>query len=224
MAKLDLSSKRLQINKANFFIVAVTAAAVFVTIFSLVASYSLLGQRSYQAKVIAKKEQAKKQLDDNVKAADGLVKAYQTFVSTPTNALGGNSAGSGDRDGDNARIILDALPSKYDFPALATSLEKLALERNYKIVSITGTDEELTRSAETDDPNPKAIEIPFAMNVDANFAAMESLIGVFERSIRPFKVQTLTLTEKGSEVTMGIKAVTYYQPEKSLSIKQEVVK
>lgn len=224
MAKMDLSTKRLQIDKANLTIIIVTSVAAFLTVFSLVACRSLLSQRSYQSKVIAKKEVAKRQLENNIKSSEKLVASYKAFVSTPDNVIGGSSMGQGDRDGDNAKIILDALPSKYDFPALATSLEKLVTERNYKIVSITGIDEELTQLTAVETSTPEPVEMPFVINVQGNYDSMQSLVEVFERSIRPFYVTKLSLNGSDSAITLGITAKTYYQPEKSLSIKNEVVK
>lgn len=224
MAKMDLSTKRLQIDKANLTIIIVTSVAAFLTVFSLVACRSLLSQRSYQSKVIAKKEVAKKQLENNIKSSEKLVASYKAFVSTPDNVIGGSSTGQGDRDGDNAKIILDALPSKYDFPALATSLEKLVTERNYKIVSITGTDDELTQLTAVETSTPEPVEMPFVINVQGNYDSMQSLVEVFERSIRPFYVTKLSLNGSDSAITLGITAKTFYQPEKSLSIKNEVVK
>src|SRR6185436_19057656 len=96
-----------------------------ITVFSLMASRGLLGQRSYQARVINEKGKAVKQLQSNVAATKSLVDSYSNFTSLSSNVLGGNPRGTGDKDGDNGKIVLDSLPSKYDFPALTTSLEKI---------------------------------------------------------------------------------------------------
>ena len=117
------SAKRLQISKANATIVAVVSVAAFVTTFSLVAGQALLSKRSHQARVIFEKETARNQLLSNITASESLITAYQEFISRPENVIGGDPAGSGERDGDNARLILDALPSKYDFHSLDTSIE-----------------------------------------------------------------------------------------------------
>jgi hypothetical protein len=224
MGKMTLSTKRLQINQANVTIVIATSIAAFVTIFSLVAARALISQYSYQSKVIAKKEVAKKQLQANIVAVNSLLNSYQQFVSQPDNIIGGTATGQGDRDGDNARIILDALPSKYDFPAVATSIEKLVTERNAKIVKITGTDDEVNQQATESSATPEPVEIPFEVGAESNYQTAQDLIGVFERSIRPVKLTGLTLAGKDSTLTLTLKAKTYYQPEKALSIKSEVVK
>jgi hypothetical protein len=224
MARLTLSTKRLQINQANLTIVVVTAVAAFITIFSAVAAKALIAQHSYQAKVIAKKEVAKKQLRSNLTAVNNLLISYQQFVAQPDNIIGGTASGQGDRDGDNTKIILDALPSKYDFPAVATSLEKLITDKNAKIIQITGTDDELNQQSTEPSGAPQPVDIPFEINIESSYATTQDIIGVFERSVRPFKVSALTLTGKDGALVLDLKAKTYYQPEKALNIKTEVVK
>ncbi len=218
-----ISTKQLQIDKANLRIVTAVSIAAFITVFSLVASKSLLSQRSYQAKVIAKKQIAKDTLEANIRASKQLVSSYQTFVQTSTNVIGGNPQGQGDRDGDNARIVLDALPSKYDFPALTTSLDKI-LSKDYKIESINGTDDEINQSTVVQSATPQKVEIPFQVVVTTNSQALQGLLTVFERSIRPMDIQTLALSGKSDALNVTITAKTYYQPEKSLQITSQVVK
>lgn len=224
MAKLALSTKRLQIDKANLSIVISTSVATFVTVFCLIGSQALLSQRAYQSKVITKKEAAKKQLDENVKAVDSLVSSYKQFVAGPVNIIGGSATGTGDRDGDNAKIVLDALPSKYDFPALASSLEKLVTDNGEQILTIQGVDDELNQEANTGGASPQLVEMPFEISAKGNYPSAQNLIAVFEKSIRPFPILSLSITGKESEITMDIKAKTFYQPSKTLNIKSEPVK
>ena len=155
MAQKRTSTKRLQLSKTQANTVTLIAVAVFVTIFSLVSCRALWQQRSYQAKVIGKKKEALQILKQNNQEVSGLKAAYVDFVSSPTNIIDGNPNGTGEKDGDNARIILDALPSKYDFPALATSLEKLLIERNFRVESIKGIDDEIAQSAKKESGTPR---------------------------------------------------------------------
>ncbi len=221
---LNISTKQIQIDKANVRIVVAVSIAAFVTVFSLVASKALISQRTYQSKVIAKKQIAKDTLTSNLQAANQLVASYKAFVETPDNVIGGNPQGQADRDGDNARIVLDALPSKYDFPALATSLDKILSSQNYNIKSITGTDDEVNQSQVALSATPQPIEIPFQVTVAATNQSLENLFTIFERSIRPMNIQMITLNATSNEVNVNITAKTYYQPEKALQIKKEVVK
>lgn len=221
MAKLKTSMKQMQIDKANLrMVVAVGISAVIVT-FSLVASRALLQKRSYQARVIGAKEKAVDQLEANITAAKQLETSYQAFVNTPNNVLGGNPQGTGERDGDNAKIILGALPSQYDFPALASSLEKLLTTNNVTIDSITGTDDEVAQSQQGDNEGP--VEMPFTIQVTTNLTGAKNLLGVLQRSIRPINVRSIQATGSNSEIKLTVEAVTYYQPQKTVNIKTEVI-
>ncbi|MCA9329206.1 hypothetical protein KDA11_01040 [Candidatus Saccharibacteria bacterium] len=224
MSNIKLTSKKIQIDKAQATIVAVVGCAVFVTVFSLVSVKSLWTQRSYQAKVISKKQEAHDQLEQNVNAVKDLVKSYTLFVDAPTNMLNGNPKGSGDKDGDNARLILDALPSKYDFPALTTSLEKIISEKHLKIESITGTDDEVAQSKASSSDAPKPIDMPFQIKVSGSYSNLQELFAVFEHSIRPFHAQKIQLKGGVEDMDLTIDAKSYYLPEKTLDIKKVDVK
>lgn len=224
MAKIDLSPKRLQIDKANAAILIAVSVAAFVVTFSVVAGRSLLQKRSFQSKIIEHKTAANNQLKDNLKKTEALVNSYKEFVGKPENVLGGNSTGQGERDGDNAKIVLDALPSKYDFPALTTSLEKILADRNYKINSITGTDDEVAQSANQTSATPVPVEIPFQLVVGTNNDAFEDLLKTLEKSIRPIQIKSLSLTGSNNELQVTISGRTFYQPEKNLTITQKEIK
>jgi hypothetical protein len=122
MAKTGSFTKRALISKANSTMVIATGIAAFVFVFSAVASKALFSQASYQNRVITQKKKALSTLNGDISAVSTLKSSYKSFIGTPRNVLGGNPTGTGDQDGDNAKIVLDALPSKYDFPALATSV------------------------------------------------------------------------------------------------------
>jgi len=221
MAKPLVSIKHLQINKTNTSMFAVVVVCSIITVFSLMASRALIQQRTYQNRVVAKKKAALNQLKANNSAATALVSSYTAFVKTPENVIGGSISGSGDRDGDNAQIVLDALPSKYDFPALASSLEKILSGGNYKVNSITGTDDELNQQSTTGPPQP--VEMPFELNVTGNYPSVQDLVGILERSIRPFSISKLDFKGTDNQLITSINAKTYYQPSLNLDIKKELV-
>ncbi|MGZ6005300.1 MAG: type 4a pilus biogenesis protein PilO [Candidatus Saccharimonadales bacterium] len=225
MAKAQqLSSKRLQINKASTVMVASLAITSFILVFSLIGGKALLSQRSYQAKVIAKKEAARDQLKANIDATGTLINSYKSFIGTSQNVIGGNPNGTASNDGDNAKIILDALPSQYDFPALATSLDKLLSDNSLKIGNISGTDDELTQQSNQSSATPTPVAIPFNVGVSGTYKSIQKLISVFEKSIRPIQISNLTFAGNDKSLTVNILAQTYYQPEKDLTITTEVVK
>lgn len=225
MAKITPpTTKRVQIDKANVTVVTVVAITAFITIFSLVSIKALWERYEYQSRVISAREKAREQLKKNIAATEQLTESYNAFVGSAENVIGGSSTGSGPSDGDNARILLDALPSKYDFPALATSLEKLAKDGGLQIESITGVDDEINQAQNSSAVTPQAVDMPFELSVKGNNTTISNLIKTFERSIRPFYIQETTLTAgEGDTLSLSIKAKTYYQPEKSLKHKSEVV-
>lgn len=223
-AIINLSPKRLQISKANVMVVSAVSIATFIFVFTVFATRSLLSQRSYQARVIAKQELAKKTVQDNLKARDGLVTQYKQFVGRTANIIDGSSTGTGDRDGDNAKIVLDALPSKYDFPALTSSVEKLAKGSSATILSLSGSDDEVNQHSEETSGATKPIEMPFQLSVSGNFDSMQKMVEAFERSIRPMHVTKMTISGKDSGLTMTLDVKTFYQPDNGLRVTEEVVK
>lgn len=221
MAKLPTSTKRIQINKANARMAVIVAVAAFVVTFSLVASKALWSKRAYQSRVISAKTKALKQLEENVKAVETLKTSYKTFVETPDNVIGGNPKGTGQRDGDNAKIVLDALPSKYDFPALATSLDGILSSKNYK-GNLNGVDDELAQAKQLNG-KPQPVEMPFQISTSSSTEGAKDLLSLLERSIRPIKVNTLNLSGGNTDLKIDIDATSYYQPGKTLTIEKKVV-
>jgi hypothetical protein len=225
--KIGVSNKHVQIDRANTLIVVLVSFAAFITVFSFFSSKALLSQREYQSRIIKEKKVALKQLEKNEKAIGPLTQAYEKFVSQQTNVIGGIAQGIGNNDGDNAKIILDALPSKYDFPAVVSSLEKLLVSVDPKspakflLESIEGTDDEINQQALTANG---LLEIPFNVSVTGNYLGTKEAILLFERSIRPFQIDELTLSGSDAGMRLEVSGKTYYQPEKSLQNTTKEVK
>lgn len=225
MPKLQFSSKRLQIDRANATMIIFIAAAVFVLIFSIVAVKALWSQRGYQARVIKSKEEARDQLKKNIDTVGKLAQSYQQFVTAPENVLGGSSTGGGEKDGDNAKIVLDALPSKYDYPALTSSVEKILTDKGFKINSITGTDDEANQTNKDENQKPEKVEMPVSFSVTGSYRSIQDLVPVFELSIRPFLLKKITLSAQDKDkLDLKMDLSTYYQPKKNLQITTKEVK
>ncbi len=224
MARTTSFTKRTLITKANSSMVIATTLAAFVLVFALVAGKSLVSQMGYQNKVISTKKVALAQLKTDLAARDTLQKSYNAFVSQNPNLLAGDASGSGTKDGDNATLILDSLPSAYDFPALTTSLENIIGGQNLKILSISGTDQEATQGSNQSSPTPQAVAMPFQVQVNGTYQSVQSLVSVFLSSIRPFQIQSIQLSGGESSMNADILAQTFYQPGKNLTIKSEVVR
>ncbi len=222
----QLSMKRIGVDKTNARIVIITAAAAFAVVFFLVASISLFGTLSYQNRIIRAKKQAVSQLKKNVTAvtaSDGLISSYKKFADSSTNFIGGSATEGGPQDGRNPKIVLDALPSKYDFPALAASLEKIAADQRVNIQSITGNDDEVAQTDQAkNDPSP--VDMPFEIKVGGDYSGIQRVVDAFDHSIRPIQIQKMQITGDQKELSIDITAKTFYQPQKTLNIRTTVIK
>ncbi len=223
MKKVKINSKKIAVSKSSTQTMIIVGVATFIAVFCLVASKTMVLHGRYQSKVISQKETTLKQLKSNVDSAKKLDTAYQEFNGSRQNMLGGDPNGNGDRDGQNSRIVLDALPSKYDFPALATSLEKMLKDNSFLIGSFTGIDDEITQAQKSSESNPQPVEIPFTFEASASPDSASLLVGLLERSIRPIQVQKLVVSKQNSNLTLTIDAKTFFQPGKNADVRQEVV-
>lgn len=211
----NTSRKRILILKANNSILVVLAVAVGLLAFSLMSTNALIKQATFRSRVIKEKKITALQMKENDRAITSLVESFKTFDGAPESVIG-----TADK---NSKIILDALPSQYDFPALATSLEKILTEGGYDITGISGIDNEL---GEVDDKtsSPEPIAIPFSLSVKGDFSKVKNILYDLERSIRPIQILNVGITGSVSDLRVSITAQTFYQPGKSLELTTKEVR
>lgn len=217
-------TKRALIDKSNSRTVIFAGVAAFIVMFALVSGRSMISQAAYNNRVIDAKKATLKTLDENLEARDDLVNSYKGFVGTSQNVIGGSTTGTGDRDGDNAKIVLDALPSKYDFPALTSSIEKLASAQGVTIESMSGIDDEVAQGEQSSSVTPEPVPMVFDFSINAGYPQIQALVSSFERSIRPMQVQLLSISGSDGDLTTAVTAQTFYQPEKTLKLREKVLK
>jgi hypothetical protein len=211
------SIKHLKIDKDQSTILIITVIATIITVFSLFALKALILKGNYQHRGINAKQSVVKQLQANIESSKKLVSQYSVFADQDPNLLGGSKEGQGARDGNNSRLSLDALPSKYDVPALASSIEKLLNDKNADIKSITIKDDPTANSDEPS-PHPGVVAIPFSFQTSANVNGAQLLLQDFEKSIRPFDVSSIDVTGSDASLTVTINGQTYFQPAKNLNL------
>lgn len=218
-------TKRALISKANKRTVVVTSFAVFIFIFTAVATNALVKEMLYQNRVISARKDALQVAEASRDAVRDLETSYKAFTSTPQNLIGGNPSGTGDRDGDNAKIILDALPPRYDYPALTTSLEKIVTSHGLQFVSMIGNDDAIAQQENTSSATPAPVEMPFEFSVKGDYDACQDLVKSLEQSIRPFQIQAVELLASTGEGDVTIKVIgkTFFQPAKNLNVNEETV-
>jgi Tfp pilus assembly protein PilO len=209
------SEKRILIDKANTSIFIAITLASAVLVFSAVSVKSMFTQSGHRSRVIKEKKLAAKTLTDNDKEVGKLIDSYKAFENAPESVI---------RTADkNSKIVLDSLPPKYDFPALASSLEKILTEGGYGITGISGSDNELANK-DLQSAEPVPVEMPFTLSVSGDYTKVKALVADLERSIRPIYLTNITLSGSETDAKLSVTAKTYYQPGKNLEISSKVVK
>ncbi len=219
----ELSIKRVAITKANAQTIIVTAVAGFITVFCIVASHYLYSLIGYQSRVISADKQADSQLKSDVNAESRLVSQYRQFVQQNPTIIGQPASSTSQLKYNNATVILDALPSQYDFPALTTMLQKLITTNNLNLTSLGGQDQSASMS-NSPEANPQPVEIPFSFTVSgANYQSIQQLFKNLENSIRPIVIDNISLSGTDSSMNLNVSAHTYYQPKKIFKISSETI-
>jgi len=223
-----ISSRRVKLNKTQQTVLAVIGLGSFIVIFSLVSSKSLISQMAFQNKVESAQQTSLSQFKSDNSNAYDLVNSYKLFNSSSTNIIGQPVIGTGNNNGTNSKIILDALPDKYDFPAVATSLEGLLTMKGITIVGISGTDTVgSTTSSIAAMPvagAPTAVPVPFQFNVTGTYANEQLLISNLLNSIRPIDIESISMSGSDANLTMNVTAETYYQVPTGLVTSTETIK
>ncbi len=225
-----ISAKQIKLDKANQTIVIVLAVCSFVIVFSLIASKSLISKYSYQSRVLKAQHASEDQIIQDQQAVNSLSSSYKTFIDQTTNAIGGSSTGTGAQDGSNSKIINDALPPIYDYPALITSVQNIISVPGLKVNSISGTDTSSTTPAPGTavTPTPQAaggtpIAMPFTFTVEGSYTAVQSVFANLQKSVRPIQVVSVNMTGSDSDLTATVNAQTYYLPAVGLSVTTETI-
>ena len=215
-------SKQSQIDSSSKKMIIYASVATFLFFFTLVSGRTLLSKMNYQNRVINAKNTALNNSMKDVAINDSLISAYNSFIRTPTNLLGGSSTGSGSIDGNNAKLILDSMPSEYDFPALATSLQKLLNSTGVNIGNLSGSDSSVGVTTSLPGQNSLsstgAVSMPFSFSVTGTLDSVNKTLAIFESSIRPFQFSKISISGGNNNLTLDAKAETYYLPAEAFSV------
>lgn len=193
------NTKRAHIGKSNNVIfISVIIASMVVTI-SLVSLSFLFKQYQYNQKVINAENKTVKTLESNLVSVENL---KTTRSSLNTSSM-------------SEQRILNAMPVSFDYPALASAMDKLASDSKVNLQGSIGSDTSV--SSQPPSNNPQSVQIPLTLQVSGNYSNIKKYIKNLELSIRPISVQSITLSGTNSTMQANIVAVTYYQPSKVLS-------
>jgi len=222
ISKNHKSIKHAIIDKANNRTLIAVAVATFVVVFSSFAARALFSQSLYHGRVIGEKEKALKQLKIDSEEIRTLEQSYIAFVNEPVNILGGSPAGNGELDGDNGKIVLDALPSAYDYPALSSSFEKILKDGGYEISSIGGAEDSSVTNTPTGNVRP--VEVAYSFSITATTERTTELLKTLEQSIRPMYLDNLRIQVGDNSLSTRISLHTYFTQEKTFELGSKEVK
>lgn len=200
-----IATKRDKIENAKSTVFATIVIASVIVSVCIVLLNFFIKEINFNNKLLGEKRKANQTLENNLEASDTLAKE---FLVLETGEVG-------------ARTILDALPSKYDFPALVSSAEFLVERSGLVMTAFNGIDEEDSAEQESYSTIPK--EMLFAVEVRGGYSDIKEFVRNLEKTIRPMKITNMEMSGSDTNITLKIDVTTYYQPASNLNYPKEVL-
>jgi hypothetical protein len=222
--------KRQQIANANrmmFLWVAGVSAVVGVAV---VASVFLVQKAMFNEKVLSEKSKTATTLVNNNKAVSELqnqIRVLNTNEDLKKVMVPGEA--------QPIQVVLDALPADANSSAFGASLQKnfltadgiqldsLTVNPVYGIEVQDGSGSQPATSDEAELGN--MITFSFAVRASASNAdGLKDLLLKMERSIRPIVLTNVTVEAQVDQLILRADGHTYYEPAKSIDLKDKVIK
>lgn len=221
--------KRTQIAKANRTMFLWVAGVSVVFGFALVGSIFLAQKTLYNERVLAEKNKTISILEANNSNIPEL--EAQVRVLDSNEALSTVKSNATDQA---LQVILDALPSEANSLALGASLQNKLLSgiaglsidslQVDPVVGVETTVAETTVNALQTDALADQSQITFKFSVSGSEAALKEVLTRLERSIRAIDVMSLTIETQGTTRVMTIGGRAFYEPARTVQLKDKVVK
>ena len=220
--------KRQQIAKANRTMFLWVAGVSVIVGFAAVGSIFLMQKLAFNQKVINEKNNTVSVLTKNNAAVAELEENIRLLDTNE----GLNSVKANPED-KALQVILEALPADANSLALGSSLQQkliagidgLTLE-SLNVIPVAGaevSDDSAVQDASTaTDEAQNQITFNLAVSGDAN--ALKALLERFERSNRAIDITNLVLEQANGKLTMTIDGRAYYEPARTIELKDKVVK
>ena len=220
--------KRQQIAKANRTMFLWVAGVSVIVGFAAVGSIFLMQKLAFNQKVINEKNNTVSVLTKNNAAVAELEENIRLLDTNE----GLNSVKANPED-KALQVILEALPADANSLALGSSLQQkliagidgLTLE-SLNVIPVAGVevsdDSAVQDASTTTDEAQNQITFNLAVSGDAN--ALKALLERFERSIRAIDITNLVLEQANGKLTMTIDGRAYYEPARTIELKDKVVK
>lgn len=212
--------KRQQITNANKLIFLwVIIAAVALSICGVGIQF-LFRQAAFNQKIISAKASTQTTLANNIDNAKQLKEKVDNLLAD-TN-LASVRANPGD---STLKVVLDALPTREDQSAFASSLQQVVLPKSGIQLS-----ELSTIGSVVGDVAPEAGAVTTAKTINFNFGAtgnydqIKTMLHDLERTIRPIDATAINLEGTDSTLRITVEGVTYYLPERTVELGKKEIK
>lgn len=224
--------KRQQIANANRMMFMWVAGVSVVVGIAIVASIFLVQKAWFNEKVLAEKSKTASTLVQNNNVIDELKDEIR--VLNTNDALRSAMAPGEDRP---IQVVLDALPAEANSSALGASLQEKFLNDPALVIEslnvdpvagIESQDDLNVEDASVSDAEATGdnqINFRFSVSTDAgNPSAFKSLLQRLERSIRAINLKTLSIETQGTRLLLTVDGNAYYEPARSVELKDKTVK
>lgn len=210
--------KRQQIANANKMMFLWVAAVSVVVGITVVLSIFLFQRLVFNEKVLGKKQDTVSTLVANNKAVSKLEDNIR-LLNTDQALLDSRAK----PDDKPLQVILDALPADANSSALGASLQNVLLPGNG--ISIDSLTVNPVNDSSTDSTASGSMEFSFTVSTPAGqIDSLRDLLRRLERSIRAIDVTALTVEMQGTKVILSVTAKAFYEPAKTVELKNETVK
>ncbi|RYF27972.1 MAG: hypothetical protein EOO17_05485 [Chloroflexi bacterium] len=213
--------KRQEITKANQTMFLWVAGVSVVVGFSLVIMLFLGQKIIFGEKVVSQKEATARTLSKNLEVVDQLrdnVRVLDTNEDLKSTRL---------KDGDSAlQSVLDALPADANSTALGSSLQsKLLSGVNGVTIDTIRVDPVTSDDTGSESTGDNTIQFSFTVSVaSTNPEALREVLLRLERSIRAINITNVSVERQGARIALSAIGHAYYEPAKTLELKEKVVK
>ena len=201
----ELKMKKLK----QWMLIAVVIAAIVVS-FSMVFIKFLFDLWVYNNNVQAAQRTTQETLEFNLEAYEGLFEDFQVLEEA-----------QGTPRSPDADIVFDSLPTNYDYPALASSIQKLASSSGVTLRDFRGVDEEGAVPGPSFSPEPHTIE--FGVELSGSYEDIQVFINALDLSIRPFHIELIELRGSEDALRADINIRTYFQPTQNLDYPERTI-
>jgi len=217
--------KRQQITNANKLIFLwVIGAAVALSICGVGIQF-LFRQAAFNQKIISAKSSTQSTLASNIENARELKGKIDNLLADTNLA-----SVKADPTDSTLKVVLDALPTKDDKSALASSLQQVILPKSgialTELSTIGQSGSELIDATADPEAAPAATALTsgFDLGATGSYDQIKNMLYDLERTIRPINITKISLEGTDSSLRVTAGGVTYYLPERTVELGKRMIK